>query len=325
MNAKAFDHSQFVHTPAEMATEFTTWAKGVRTNPGITWGVKGMDRHLLPMRPGTLTALIGRPGHCKTSLLLYHARREARKIAEDRQTTDSECVVYVTYEQSSEELTAVLQDAHKIRELVRGEIDESEIERASIPIVQLPIWTIGQGLGRATPGAPRMTADAVYQAIDWIRRDYGLRVTLMCFDYLQLIPVDRAADRIQQVTEAPIRIKELTMSIACPAILAVQARREVDSYKMPMPTLSDPQWASSIEQTCDAVYGLLKPINIWGTHGEPVTVGNAQYPITRDLLIVKLLKQRFEFPEIFAWALNFDIDRLQLWEMSVDKEPLQWT
>lgn len=323
-NNRTFDYSQFVHTPAEMASEFATWAKGIRTSPGIRWGIKSMDRHILPMRAGTLTALIGRPGHCKTSLLLYHARREARQIIEERETEDSECIVYVTYEQSSEELTATLQDRFKVRELVRGEIDEHELEIGSVPIVRLPIWTIGQGLGRATPGAPRMTADAVYQAIEWIQRDYGRRVTLMCFDYLQLIPVDRASDRVQQVTEAPIRIKELTMRVGCPAILAVQARREVDSYKTPMPTLADPQWASSIEQTCDAVYGLMRPINIWGTTTEPIQVNDEFFPITQELLIIKLLKQRFEFPEVSKWALGFNIDKLELWAMTSQKETLEW-
>ena len=320
---KKFDHSQFVHTPAEMATEFAAWAKGIRTSPGIEWGIESMDQHILPMRAGTLTALIGRPGHCKTSLLLYHARREAKRIV-DRETTDSECIVYVTYEQSSEELTATLQDRFKVRDLVRGQIDEREIEIGSVPIVRLPIWTIGQGLGRATPDAPRMTADAVYQAIEWIRRDYGRKVTLMCWDYLQLIPVERARDRIQQVTEAPIRIKELTMRVGCPAILAVQARREVDSYKTPMPTLADPQWASSIEQTCDAVYGLLRPINVWGATGEPITVNQEQFPITQELLIIKILKQRFEFPEVSSWALGFDIDNLKLWAMTSQKETMEW-
>jgi hypothetical protein len=169
-----------------------------------------------------------------------------------------------------------------------------------------------------------MTADAVYQAIEWIRRDYGRQVTLMCFDYLQLIPVDRAGDRIQQVTEAPIRIKELTMRVGCPAILAVQARREVDTYKTPMPTLADPQWASSIEQTCDAVYGLLKPINVWGITGAPIPVAGEQFPITPELLIVKLLKQRFEFPETSAWALGFNIDKLELWAMSSQTDTMEW-
>jgi replicative DNA helicase len=320
---KRFDHSQFVHTPAEMATEFAQWAKGVRRSPGITWGVQPMDKCLLPLGSGRLMALIGRPGHCKTSLLLYHARREARRIVEEG-TQDTECVVYVTYEQSSEELTAILQDRMKVRELVRGQVDEQTIDRESIPIVRLPIWTIGQGLGRATPGAPRMTAEAVYQAIEWIKRDYGLQVRLMCFDYLQLIPVDHARDRIQQVTEAPIRIKELALRVGCPTILAVQARREVDQYKTPMPHLSDPQWASSIEQTCDVVFGLLKPINVWGAGGAPIPIDGQLHDIDDKLLIIRLLKQRFEFPAVFQWALSFDIDKLQLWARSAEEEP-PWT
>ena len=92
----------------------------------------------------------------------------------------------------------------------------------------------------------------------------------------------------------------------------------------PMPTLADPQWASSIEQTCDAVYGLLRPINVWGATGEPITVNQEQFPITQELLIVKILKQRFEFPDVSSWALGFDIDNLKLWAMTSQKETMEW-
>jgi hypothetical protein len=68
----------------------------------------------------------------------------------------------------------------------------------------------------------------------------------------------------------------------------------------------------------------MRPINVWGTTTEPIQVNEEFFPITQELLIVKLLKQRFEFPEVSKWALGFDIDNLKLWAMTSQKETMEW-
>ena len=72
--SEKFDFRHFLHKPDQQAKEFLTWAQGIKDNPGIPFGITEVDREVLPLRKGTETILLGRPGMCKTSLLLALAK-----------------------------------------------------------------------------------------------------------------------------------------------------------------------------------------------------------------------------------------------------------
>lgn len=306
-----------VHTPAELASSFVEWAGRIQRDPGITWGVPAIDKRVIPMRPGELVGLIGRPGHMKTSLLAYFAREEAKRI-QARGAAETEAVVYVTWEQSAEELEAFFQadGEDSVTDVAWGRAELAALTARSVGRVHVPIWVIGHGIGRAGKGTPRMTPDVILGAIETMREDFGVRPTLMLFDYIQLIPVRRAQDRVQQVTEVPIRIKELALRIGCPALAGVQASRDVDTRKVKIPTERDAQWASSIEQTADKLFGLWRPVKT-EQPGDVLEIGNRWYKVSDQLLIIKMLKQRFDRGTA-TWGMYFDPARLVLGEMEVD-------
>jgi replicative DNA helicase len=321
-----FDYSHFLHKPDDQAAEFLTWAQSIKDSPGIPFGVDEVDRSVLPLRKGTETILLGRPGMCKTSMLLALARQESDRIVA-RGAWDTQAVVYVSYEQTAEELSAILQTNIPLGDLVRGRADELEIKRASYPMVKRGLWIVGHGLSRADPRAPRLTPANVWKTIQVIQEEYHREITLLCFDYLQIVPIERARDRVQAVTEIPIRIKELAMSIGCPVVLAAQAGRQVDEYKWPIPALADCQWGSSIEQTADLVLSLWRPYNTYGPNAEPVPAGvidDRPYPVTDKLLVMRMLKQRFEQGH-YTWPLYLDPETLDLGYMTVQQEPIgEW-
>jgi len=321
-NARTFDYHHFLHKPDDQAGEFLRWADGIHNKPGIPLGIDALDQKVLPLRDGTETVLLGRPGMCKTSLLLALAKQESERITK-RGTWDTECVVYVSYEQTAEELSAILQNDIPLRELVRGQVEMDRIQTAAIPMVRRALWFIGHGLGRTDPKAPRLTPAHVYNTIEVIRQEYNRKISLLCIDYLQLVPVEHARDRIQQVTEVPIRLKELAMRIGCPVVLAAQASREVDNYRTPIPTLADCQWASSIEQTADLVLGLWRPFNTYGPGAEPLPLNNELYPVTDKLLVIRMLKQRFEQGH-WTWPISFCPETLDMHSFSVQREPLEF-
>jgi hypothetical protein len=155
-----------------------------------------------------------------------------------------------------------------------------------------------------------MTPDVVLGAIETMQADYGVKPSLMLFDYMQLIPVDNYRERVQQVTEVPIRIKELALRIGAPAVVGVQAARKVDDRQEQIPTMNDAQWASSIEQTCDKIFGLWMPSK---THrlGQLIELGEETMPVTENLLIMRMLKQRFDRGR-YTWPLHFDPALIQL-------------
>ncbi|HUX31558.1 MAG TPA: Hint domain-containing homing endonuclease, partial [Thiobacillus sp.] len=234
-----------------------------------------------------------------TAMLAYLARAEAKRIQE-RKTVDTEAVVYVTWEQVTEEINGVLDvtDAYTVNDLARGKADIAKVEEHSTKRAGLPIWIIGDSLARTNAKSPRMYPETVFQAIESMADDYGVRPTLLCFDYIQLVPIPRQGDRQKQVIEAAHGCKELAKRAGAPAAVAVQARREVDERNVKIPGLWDAQWSSSIEQAADKYFGLWRP---WQTerhkdaNGGPMYVdgGNGtRYEVKPTLLFMTMHKQR---------------------------------
>ena len=311
--SETFDYHHFLHRPDDQAGEFLQWAEDIQASPGIPFGVPDIDAKVLPLRKGTQTILLGRPGMLKTSCLLALALAESRRIVQ-RGAWESECVVFASYEQSVEELSAMLQADIPLDALVRGTADLQQVRATAIKMIRRSLWFIGHGLTRVNRKAPRLTPEHLYNTVQVIQDEYHRKINLLCFDYLQLIPVENARDRVQQVTEVPIRIKELSMRIGCPVLLAAQARREVDTYKTPIPTLADCQYSSSIEQTADLILGLWRPFNTMGPNAEPISINNLLYPVTDKLLVMRMLKQRFA-PGRYTWAVYFDPATLEMTTM----------
>lgn len=318
MNKQQIDLlAEIVHNPAEAAAEHVLWAEAMKNAPGVSWGIPVMDNALNPMHPGEMICLVARPGHCKTSLLAYLARREARRIATEGKH-ESECVVYVSWEQITEEIDALfhVNPDYNATDIVRGSVDLNAVRKNSLRRVELPVWLIGDSLSRTGTHSVRLTTDVVWQAIEKIIDEYGRRPTLICGDYLQLVPVSKAADLTSEITHAAGMLKELAKRCKCPIVLGVQARQEVDDYKMKIPTSRDGQWASRIFQTCDKWFSLWRPY-ITDKDGEPLNIEGKLYPITESLLLVRKLKERFSTP-LKTWALHFAPQWLKLAELETE-------
>jgi len=162
-----------------------------------------------------------------------------------------------------------------------------------------------------------MTPDAVLGAIETMEEDFNVKPVLMLFDYMQLIPVPGFRDRIQRVTEVPIQIKELALRIGCPAVVGVQARREVVDREEKMPEMRDAQWASSIEQTSDKIFGLWRPCRT-ENEGDTLEIQGADgiYTVHERLLFIRLLKQRGDVGR-HTWAMYFAPEYLKLAEIEL--------
>lgn len=309
-----------VHTPAEVGDAYLRWAEHIEASRGITWGVSCIDEKVIPMRAGELISIISRPGHAKTSLMARMARIEADRIRDDYDRQPyPEAVVYCTWEQSVEELNAMFQaeGEYTISDIAWKRVPIEVIRRQSVKRASIPIWVIGHGIGRAHHKAPRLTPDTVLAAIESMEEDFGVKPRLMLFDYLQLIPSTSHSDRVQKVTEMPIKIKELALRIGCPALCGVQAARRVDDRNDKVPEMQDAQWASSIEQTCDKIFASCRPIQYEPGGGLINVAGYGDVNISEKLLILRLLKQRGDAGR-YTWLMYFDPATLKLAEMEIE-------
>jgi replicative DNA helicase len=308
-------YRELVHTATEAATEGVQWAEHILTTPGVKFGVPCVDAEgaMNPMHPGDMTIFCGRPGAGKTALLATLARIAAKDIVARGKMLE-EMVMYVTWEQVSEEINMVLDvnPFYTATDIMRGRAKMDDIKAQAARRAELPIWIVGDSMARTDTHSLRMFPDVVFGAIESVVEEYGRRPTLLCFDYIQLVPVRDAKERVAQVGEAAVRCKEVAKRVGCPAIVGAQARREVDDREFKLPGTRDAQWASAVEQATDKFFGLWRP---WLTDKgkDPIKIGDDEYPITEDLLVLEMSKQRFG-PAGHRWGLHFKPQHLAICE-----------
>jgi len=313
---------ELVHNPADIASETVLWAERILTTPGVPFGVECIDAVMNPMHPGDVGVICGRPGHGKTSLLATLARAEARRII-DREMTQEEAVFYITWEQVAEEINLILDvnDSYTASAVMRGQVSLKDVQRQAMRRATLPIWIVGGSIAKTSAKSMRMFPDVVFDAIQDSVNEYNVRPTLLLFDYIQIVPVRNAGEKVMQVSFASELIKELAMRVGCPAWIGAQARRESDDREFKIPTTRDAQWASTIEQVTDKFFGIWRP---WLTDKEkpPIQVGNKEYPITPELFLLQMSKQRFgEAGQ--TWGLHFRPEHLRLCEIELQREEWQ--
>jgi len=323
------DFRVLVHNEAQLAASYVKWAQRIHDTEGCSWNVPGIDKKVIPLRAGEMAVIVGRPGHAKTSLMAYLAKAEAQRIM-DRGTRDTECVVYVTWEESAEELTKMFIPRvgadYTITDLAWGRVPMDTIIGQASKLSQFPpILVIGHGIERARSGkrAPVMTPDAVLSAIETLETDYGRKPTLALFDYVQRVPIQRISNKVEEVTEAVKAINDLGMRIACPIYVGAQARQEVDRRDDKMPAAADCQWASAILQDADKLFAVMRPAQ----YLSPSQMGHEIYEfsdgrsfiVNTNLLILKMWKQRGDAGNQ-AWAMHFEPDTLALNEIELRRD-----
>lgn len=305
----------FMHTPASLSTGYVRWAEQLQSGSTISYGC-AMDKVVLPLHPGDMMAVVARPGHGKSSWMAYMARKEAQAIVDRGE--EREVVVYVSWEQPVEEIEAFFQSGkdYSSSDFAWGRVPLERIRKNAIKRPSLPVWMIGTSIHHANIKKPRLTVDLVYKTIESMYDEFQVKPTLVCLDYIQKIPVHRTASRLDQVTEATFAAKELAMQIGAPILVGVQASRNVDNYKLPVPTLADAQWSSAIEQTADKQIAVWRPAKTHDPNETPyIPIGGTDYRNSDELFVIKLLKQRFE-QGFGVWPVHFKPQTLELTDYS---------
>jgi replicative DNA helicase len=307
MATKPFVPGDVLFTPPEAATAARVSLEYRRSHraEGIYIGIPEIDRHLTPVLADNLVTVLGRPGSGKTALMLWWARREAQRLADDG--IANKVVVYITYEQAVEDLMAFNVAADKklsIESMARGTLSENDWELALTSLtgaVGLPLAIIGHSMERRQR-RPRLTLTNVAESLGYMIDHLGLEPHLVFLDYLQRIPGEKySGDRRLEVSESLDRCKDAALAFGAPWIVGVQAKREVDTRDLPIPLLADGQETANIEQASDKIFSLVRPCKYrknGEAFGSVVVMGYKQ-------MLVTLLKQKLGIDNISEW-ITFD-------------------
>jgi replicative DNA helicase len=319
--AETRDYSTILMTPEDIGNQTAAYLKQRKENAamGVRIGLKSIDEAddkgdlLLPMLPGELMGILARPGNGKTSFMVRWARHRAAFLRE--KNIKDRAVVYVTLEQSIEELNAFNLAADtqisptdkkkrlSITKMALGNITQEEWEillREGIKRRFLPLWNIGYS-SMTDKKQIRVDVDAIRGALEIIQTKHQFKIDLVFVDYLQRIPYDRAESKTVGVSDNLDALKTLALTLRAPFVVGVQARREVDESDDKLPSLDDGQWTSNVEQSCDKILSLMRPA-MYFKEGEKV--GST---VVRGFtqMCIKILKQKLG-PANFARWVEFN-------------------
>jgi replicative DNA helicase len=307
----------YVYSPKDigiLGNEYLTDRKEqVKSGLTIPIYIASLDENFLPLLPGELITIIGRPGCGKTALLMRWARFRANHLnglsAKGVESASRRVVVYVTYEQSIEELHSfhvAAETGVSITTMARGTIPDDKwelVNAAAYKRAQLPLWFIGHSAKRRIR-RPRLDldtlAESLYEFQEW---NEGFIVDSIFLDYVQRMPTDRGVEsKTVAVSNNLDGLKDLAIEMAVPIIAGVQARREVDQQNPQIPGLDDGQWTSNIEQSSDKVLSVVRPAHYrheGESFGDVIVKGENQMAIT-------VLKQKLGKDNFLRWV-DFDV------------------
>ncbi len=305
--------AQLIYTSSDLAVNHVKYAEKIQREPGIKWGVDAIDKLVLPSRGGDVSLIVGRPGDGKTSLLTSLARRECDQIVA-RGKENEEVVVYITYEGTVDNIyTGIIASGeYSISDYHWGRVPLEKVGSVAVKRGVMPIIMIGFSTFRKHDEPILMTLDKILDSVRYIEQKLKKRPTLLLIDYLQLIPVKRSENKVDQVARAIVQAKSLGMDLDLPTFMGAQASRDVDRYDIRLAEKSDVQWSSQAEQHTDKMFSITRPI-LYKHNGTIIEINKKKAEVTPNLLVMAMKKQRNEQGSAF-WYLEMNPQLLTLAE-----------
>ena len=217
-------------------------AGGIR---GVATGFTDLDNVLAGFQRSNLLILAARPGMGKTSLAL--------NIAQYASVEQKIPVGFFSLEMSQEELVDRLLvaqadiDAWKLKTGRLNEKDFAQLSDAMGELAEAPLYiddTPGMSIMEMRTKARRLQAE------------HG--VELIVVDYLQLAHSRNLENRVQEISEVSMGLKNLARELKVPVLALSQLSRAVEHRGLKRPQLADLRESGGIEQDADVVMFLYR-------------------------------------------------------------------
>lgn len=224
-------------------------ARGERA-PGIATGFADLDRVLIPLRPGHLIIVAGRPSMGKTSLVNRVCVNAA--AGDPAQGVAGVPTLFFSLETKEEDLadrTAAMEASVDVAMVQRTAPDAASMVRlvaAAKRLHGLPLW-FDDGY--------ELSVAALRRKARRHAQRHGLG--LIAIDYLQLMRATQPGkrDRVHEISEISRELKALAKELGVPIVALSQLNRgpEGRTVKDHRPRLADLRDSGAVEQDADAV------------------------------------------------------------------------
>lgn len=217
------DSSQSEVVPYKIAVfEARDWMEEARH--GLSTGIPLLDSMTDGLQAGQLWAIGGRPSMGKSALAMQIAEHVSRERP----------VTVFSLEMSRRQTAG---RSIRYHESILGSRNEAVDHLSTLKMV------IDDG-AKLTPGLLRLK-------LRRIKRKYGLSVLIV--DYMQLMGVQKAESRLQEVSEVSRSLKQIAKEFDCTVIAVCQLNRAAEQRVDKRPMLSDLRESGQLEQDADVV------------------------------------------------------------------------
>ena len=304
--------SPLVFTPIEanhVSQEYIAWRKS-NEGAGMPLYIPKMEfdpkteKGFVPVNPGELISVIARPGHLKTGFKLRWARERAKDLKRQadagNEIAQKSVVVYISMEQKVEELRLfqVAAENHiSMSEIASNKIEDwSKVTNGLNKLSSNPLWFVGRSMSRRRFKA-QLDEKTVYGALEeiekWQDENQTQIIDSVFIDYLQKFrPTGNFVEYYGNLMNT---LANWSGDFMTRMVVGVQAKREVDQRKDPIPMMDDGQWSSTIEQFSDGVLSLVRPCLYGGKTFAGVEVQGTQQ------LLVSCLKRKLGPANFNTW------------------------
>lgn len=278
----------------------------------------------VPVLPGELISVIGRPGNGKTGFMLRWARERAHWLQQQaelgNETAKNSVVVYVTLEQTVEELRLfhmAAENKFSMSSIANGKLSADQwggVKKNLRKLHPVPLWFIGRSMDRRKHKI-ETSPDNIFAALESIERWQGDNITQsidsVFIDYLQKF-IPEGNNFVEFYGKTTNKIKDWAGKLMTRVVMGIQAKREVDERKIQIPMMEDGQWTSSIEHFSDGVLSVVRPSH-YRKEGEEfggvVVTG-------RNQMLVSCLKRKLGPADFNGWV-NFQPEYNKLDELEL--------
>lgn len=257
-------------------------------------GIPYLDDHYVMFRPRRVNGILAYTSHGKTSLMSILARNFVGQLAED------EVVVFVTWEDSIEDLTlSYLSNVSRISitSLFGGNLSTIEWDammRAATQRASTPLWVMGHSEQKEAR-RPRLTMTDIWRGMEYITDKRKKKVRAVFLDYLQRINRDDVKGEMRgQYMAIMDKVKDLALGFDTCVTIGTQVGRDVKERKWKQPQDNDAQETSNFEQTCDGMISLWIPKKTEKIADTLIKAAkdSPSVEVTENLMLIQTLKQK---------------------------------
>jgi replicative DNA helicase len=219
--------------------------------PGLTWGLKGLDRMTGGLFPGQLVTIGGKSSMGKTSMALKIASGAARAggkvLLVSAEMLSSSIMARLVCAEAGLPLTAYTRGGYEDEGGHWCRLGKAQLDQMADAARRCGALPIHWDHHSRTIGAIRTQARR-------LQRAKGGGLDLIVVDYLTRLKAEGKSDnRHVEITGLVKGLKDTAMALGVPIVLLSQLSRKVDGRDDKMPTLGDLRESGSIEEESDAV------------------------------------------------------------------------